>query len=346
MRAVPELTDQIARYAEYRIPDAERAVVKTITKVFGGASRETYLLRIGVQRKDGREEELRWVVRRDPEGSLIETERRNEFEAYRAFYGTAVPVPRPLWLEEDPQWLERPFFVMEEVTGCESSPQILLAPPYSEYGEQIGEQAWQILGEISRTDPRARGLTEHLEWVAPGDCWRRELEYWEGVIDEDEPCPQPIARAAIRWLRRNPPPPAQKISMVHADFRMGNFLVDPKGRIQAILDWEMAHLGDPVEDLAWSLNRIWCWARDDRVGGLLPREQAVRIWEKASGLVADPQALHWWDLFCSVKALAIWLSSGHEFTTGKNQDPILAYVAWWLPNAQDRCILETMGHLQ
>jgi aminoglycoside phosphotransferase (APT) family kinase protein len=345
MRAVQELAEKIARYAEHRIPDAERVTVEEIRRVFGGASRETYLIRLARHLAKGRAEELRWVVRRDPEGSLIETERRNEFEAYRAFYGSAVPVPRPLWLEEDPKWLDRSFFVMEEITGCESSPQMLLAPPYSDYSEQTGEQAWEILGEISRADPKGVGLADQMEWVAPEQCWRRELEHWERVIDEDEPCPQPIGRAAIRWLRRNPPPPAQKVSVVHADFRMGNFLVDPQGKIRAVLDWEMAHLGDPIEDLAWSLNRIWCWARDDRVGGLLSRERAVRIWEKASGLVADPDALHWWDLFCSVKALAIWLSSGHEFTTGKNQDPILAYVAWWLPNAQDRCILETMGHL-
>jgi aminoglycoside phosphotransferase (APT) family kinase protein len=345
MRAVQELAEKIARYAEHRVSGAERVTVEEIHRVFGGASRETYLIRLLAHLGAGRDEQLRWVVRRDPEGSLIETERRNEFEAYRAFYGSAVPVPRPLWLEEDPKWLERSFFVMEEVIDCESSPQILLAPPYSDHAEQTGQQAWEILGEISRADPKAVGLADHMEWVEPEQCWMRELEHWERVIDEDEPCPQPIGRAAIRWLRRNPPPPAQKVSVVHADFRMGNFLVDPQGKIQAVLDWEMAHLGDPIEDLAWSLNRIWCWARDDRVGGLLSREKAIGIWEKASGLVADPDALHWWDLFCSVKALAIWLSGGHEFTTGKNQDPILAYVAWWLPNAQDRCILETMGHL-
>ena len=206
MRAVRELAEKIARYAEHRIPDAERVTVEEIRRVFGGASRETYLIRLASYLGKGRAEELRWVVRRDPEGSLIETERRNEFEAYRAFYGSAVPVPRPLWLEEDPKWLDRSFFVMEEVTGCESSPQMLLAPPYSDYSEQTGEQAWQILGEISRADPEEVGLADRMEWVAPEQCWRRELEHWERVIDEDEPCPQPIGRAAIRWIRRNPPP--------------------------------------------------------------------------------------------------------------------------------------------
>ncbi len=341
-----DLTERIARYAESRVTNVERAEVTAIERIHGGASRETYRVALRTRASDGTEEELRWIVRRDPEGSLIETERRNEFEAYRAFFGTPVPVPRPLWLEEDPKWLDRPFFVMEEVTGCTASPQELLAPPYLEQAEKIGEQAWRILGQIARTDAKAVGLTDRMEVVRPERCAERELGYWEGVIDEDEPGPQPIGRAAIRWLRRNPAPPARKVGVVHADYRVGNFLVDESGEIRAILDWEMAHLGDPLEDLAWSINRTWCWARDDRVGGLIDRERAIRIWEESSGLSADPEALRWWEVFSGVKALAIWLSAGHEYSEGKNRDPILAFTAWWLPNAQNRGILETLGHLK
>jgi aminoglycoside phosphotransferase (APT) family kinase protein len=181
--------------------------------------------------------------------------------------------------------------------------------------------------------------------VTPDAAWRRELDHWEGVLDADEVCPQPIVRAAIRWLRRNPPPPAQRISVVHADYRTGNFLFDAEGRIRGILDWEMAHLGDPLEDLAWSLGRIWCWARDERRGGLLPKQEAVRIWEQSSGLRADPRALHWWELFSCVKGQGIWVSSAREYESGKNQDAVLALAAWMQMNAQDRSVLELMGHL-
>jgi len=107
----------------------------------------------------------------------------------------------------------------------------------------------------------------------------------------------------------------------------------------------MAHLGDPLEDLAWSINRIWCWARDGRVGGLTSKENAIRLWETASGLRADPEALRWWELFSSVKGLAIWISGGHEYQEGSNKDPVLAFSSIWLTNAQDRCALETMGKL-
>jgi aminoglycoside phosphotransferase (APT) family kinase protein len=345
MDRVSDLAARFADYARERMPGATDIRVEDLERIFGGASRETWRLRLGYRDPEGREESRRLILRRDPIGSLIETDRRIEFLAYRAFYGSAVPVPEALWLEEDPRFLDQPFFVMEELAGLESRPQMLMAPPYAEHCEKLGVQKWTILGEIAKADPEALGLTQVMEVVAPDTAWQRELDHWEGVLDEDEVCPQPIIRAAIRWLRRNPPPPAQRVGVVHGDYRTGNFLFDTEGRIRAILDWEMAHLGDPLEDLAWSINRIWCWARDERRGALLPKERVLQIWQEASGLRADARALHWWELFSCVKGQGIWVSSAREYESGKNQDPVLALAAWMQMNAQDRAALELMGQL-
>jgi len=317
------LEDRVAAYISRRLPDAEDVRVTELNRIFGGASRETYRFLL-TYRTGNESASRRLILRRDPPGSLIETERAVEFGAYRAFYGTAVPVPEPLWLEEDPRWLDYPFFIMQELSGFESSPQAIVAPPYAEHAAKLAQQKWSILGEITKADPTAVGLDTIMRPVAPEDCWRRELDFWEENLDADELCPQPIIRAAIRWLRRNPPPPAQKVCVVHGDFRTGNFLYDREGNIRALLDWEMAHLGDPLEDLAWSLNPIWRWARDERAGGLVPREEAIRIWEAASGLSAEPEAVGWWDVFSTVKGQAIWVSGAKEFSTGKNQDVLLA----------------------
>jgi len=341
---VTELERRFAAYLAHVLPEAADVRVEGLARIHGGASRETYRLRLRY-RAGGGEVERRLILRRDPPGSLIDTDRRNEFNAYRAFHGTSVPVPEPLWLEEDTAWLDHPFFVMEEVAGFEASPQAISQPPYAEHAEKIAQQKWTILGRIASADPKQLGLLEQMEAPAESACWKRELDYWETVIDEDELSPQPIVRAAIRWLRRNPPPPPPRLSVVHGDYRTGNFLYDTEGQIHAILDWEMAHLGDPLEDLAWSINRIWCWARDDRVGGLVPKADAIRIWEAASGRTADPDALHWWELFASVKGQGIWISSGKEYLQGVNRDPVLSISGWLLVNPQDRAALETMGKL-
>jgi aminoglycoside phosphotransferase (APT) family kinase protein len=339
-----DLAERFATYATRKLEGASGVRVSGLDRIPGGASRETYRLVLHYE-QHGRAHERRLILRRDPPGSLIDTERRLEFAAYAAFWNSAVPVPEAIWLEEDPAHLDYAFCVMQELTGFEAGPALLLAPPYVQHREKIGARKWQILGEISRADPHALGLVGVMKDVAPAECWQRELSYWEGVIDEDELEPQPVIRAVIRWLRNNPPPPAQKLSVVHGDYRTGNFLYDTNGEIHAILDWEMAHLGDPLEDLAWGINPVWMWSRDGRAGGLLPKADAVRIWEQASGLVADPAALHWWELFNCVKGQGIWVSSAREYQTGKNQDPILAMSAYLMTNSQDRAALHLLGRL-
>jgi len=341
-----ELEKKTAAYIQHRLPGATDVRVDQMQRIHGGYSRETYRLRLGYT-EGGQSHERRLILRRDPPGSLIETERESEFSVIRAFYGSEVPVPETLWLEQDTQWLDYPFFVMEELLDCDSGGSTgagLKEPPYAQHIEKIAEQKWTIMGAIARSDPEALGLLEVMAPVTVDKCWERELAQWEGEVDKDEMTPQPILRAAIRWLWRNPPPAAQRICVVHADLRSGNFLVDTDGNIRGILDWEMAHVGDPLEDLAWSLNRLFSWG-DENVGGLVPRERAIAIWEKSSGLRADPDALHWWELFSSVKAQAIWLSSAQESAEGISKDPQLALPPWFLVNAQDRVILETMGQL-
>ncbi|THD58560.1 phosphotransferase family protein [Phenylobacterium sp.] len=337
------LAPRIAAYVAARMPGTQGLTVADVEKIPGGASRETYRFRL-TWREGGRDHERRLILRRDPPASLIDTERRIEFAAYRAFEGSAVPVPRMLWLEEDAGPLGAPFFIAEELAGFQTSPQVLFSGPYDAVLPRLAERKWTILGEIARADPIALGLTEVMDAPALDACWRRELDHWEGVIDREEAEPQPIARAAIRWLRAHPPPPAQRLSVVHGDYRTGNFLYDAAGEVQGVLDWEMAHLGDPLEDLAWSFNPIWRMGRG-LAGGLVPQDEAVAVWARASGLAVDPAALHWWMLFNCVKGQGIWVGSARAFIDGGNTEPILIYAAWWLLNAQDRAILELMGKL-
>jgi aminoglycoside phosphotransferase (APT) family kinase protein len=338
------LEPRVAAYIASRMPDASDVAVSALERISGGASRETYRFRLD-WREGGQARDRKLILRRDPPASLIDTERRVEFEAYRAFHGSTVPVPQMLWLEEEDAALDHPFFIAEEIAGFQASPQMLFSGAYDAALPAVAEAKWTILGQIARADPHALGLTEVMPPPALDGCWRRELDHWAAIIDRDEAEPLPIVRAAIRWLRANPPPPAQKLAVVHGDYRTGNFLYDPAGAIHGVLDWEMAHLGDPLEDLGWGFNPVWSFGREGLAGGLLPHDQAIAIWERASGLKADPTALHWWTLFNCVKGQAIWVGSARAFIDGGNKEPIMVYPAWWLLNAQDRAILKVMGKL-
>ena len=337
------LEPRIAAYIAGRMPDASDVAVSGLERISGGASRETYRFRLSY-RQGGEARERKLILRRDPPASLIDTERRVEFAAYGAFHGSAVPVPEMLWLEEDDAALDHPFFIAEEIAGFQAAPQLLFAGGYDAVLPRVAERKWTILGEIAKGRPGGARPDEVMEAPALDACWRRELDHWERIFDTDEAEPQPIARAAIRWLRANPPPPAQKLSVVHGDYRTGNFLYDQAGEIHGVLDWEMAHLGDPLEDLAWGFNPVWEFGRG-LAGGLVPQDEAIAIWRRASGLSVDAAALHWWILFNCVKGQGIWVGSARAFIDGGNRDPILAYAAWWLLNAQDRSILKVMGKL-
>ena len=335
-----DLASRLETYLAKKL-DAPTLRVSDLARIPGGASRETYRFRARYSMPAG-EIERALILRRDPPASLIETDRTTEFRACQAFHRLGLPVPEPVVLELGNEALERPFFVMEEITGCEVA-SILNPDPYGAHREKIGQQFWAVLGRIAAADPRKIGLGDFEGARDVRDARRHEVARWEKVVDEDEREPQPIARAAIRWLKRNLPPPAQKLVVVHGDYRTGNFLFDAKGEIRAILDWEMAHLGDPLEDLAWALDPLWAHGDLSRPAGLLPRAEAIAAWETASGLKADAQALAWWEIFASLKGIAIWISAACEYAEGRNTDPVNAFSGWYCLAFHNKVLAERLG---
>ncbi|MEJ1967682.1 MAG: phosphotransferase family protein [Rhizomicrobium sp.] len=332
-----DLSERLQAYLRVKL-DAPDLTVSGLSRIPGGASRETYRFRA---RQGGQERGL--ILRRDPTASLIETERSAEYRAYEAFHGLGLPVPAPVALELDPAPLERPFFIMEEIENCQAGA-ILSPDPFGPHRQSVGRQFYTVMGRIAAADPRDVGLSDFEGETDIHDVAMHEVARWEKVIDEDEIEPQPIARAAIRWLKRNPPPPAQKISVVHGDYRTGNFLYDEKGDIRAILDWEMSHLGDPLEDLGWAIDPLWSGGGDvARPGGMIPRAEGIALWEKASGLKADPEALTWWEIFASLKGAAIWISAAREYAQGRNIDPINAFSGWFTLAFHNNVLAQRLG---
>ncbi len=315
----------------------EAVRVRNLFRIPGGASRETYRFDAETNTKVDA-----LILRRDPVGSLIDTDRRIEFLAYQSFHGT-LPVPEPVALELDGAPLERPFFIMRRIDGGTAARPFELEP-YGLHARAIGEALFTYLGRIARSEPADLPLGQCFDWPAPASCWREALDYWEAIILRDERHPQPIVRAALRRLRRNPPPPAAKISVVHGDYRSGNFLHDGAGRIIAILDWEMAHLGDPLEDLAWCCDPLWNHFDVTRVAGTIGQAEAIAIWERESGLSLDRAAFDWWRLFSAVKGQTIWTTAAKEFSVD-NSNLALAITGLYPARRHDIVIADTLARL-
>ena len=335
-----ELSKGLALYLAAKF-GANDLAVSDLSRIPGGASRETYRFR-ACYAQDGSVIERRLILRRDPQASLIETERQTEFRAYQAAHSLGIPVPEPIALELESTTLERPFFIMEEIENCQVA-SILAADPYGANAAKIGEQFWTTLGAIAAADPAALDIAAFDGARDPQQAWKCELDRWERVIEDDEREPQPIARAALRWMNRNPPPPAQKIAFIHGDYRTGNFMFDAQGNIRAILDWEMAHVGDPLEDLAWALDPLWSHHNPERPAGMIARAEAIALWEQASGLNADTAALSWWEIFASLKGLAIWISAAREYAEGRNSDPVNAFSGWYCLAYHNKVLADRLG---
>ena len=295
----------------------EPVAISGIKRFHGGASRQTFRFD-ATGTASGRCEAL--VLRRDPVSSLIETDRAAEFAALKAFAGSAVPVPEPLWLDPTPASFGAPGFLMREVAGGAAAG-LLTPEPYGHQAAVLGQAVFAALGAIHRTAPAAAGLAP----VAADAAAPQRLAHWRAVFETDTLRPEPVVEAAFRWLARNLPPPAQRVSIVHGDFRSGNFLF-AGDKLLAILDWEMVHAGDPLEDLAWLMDPLWSHF-SGRPAALLTREAAIAAWEAASGLVADPLALCWWQVFAQVMGATIWISSAREIADGRSHDPVLAFAA-------------------
>jgi aminoglycoside phosphotransferase (APT) family kinase protein len=302
------------------MPDVKELEVSQLRRVSGGASRETWAF--DATWKEGKARAGRgFILRRDPEASLLDTDRDIEFRVYQAMHGSGVPVPEVYWLESDTEWLDRPFFVMRRLDGDASTGAMI----GSSAASALAQQKVEILARIHAFDWGNGGLDNLRTPSNAADSPDVEISHWESIMREEALEPQPALEMGLAWLKANKPTPA-RLSVVHGDYRTGNLLVNG-GKINGVLDWEMVHIGDPLEDVAWVCMRSWRWAGDARVGGLLSRDDFYQRYEKASGVTIDRDAVHFWEVLSNVKLAVIFLTGARSFAEGRSKDAMHAFTA-------------------
>ena len=127
--------------------------------------------------------------------------------------------------------------------------------------------------------------------------------------------PHPVLDLAARWLEARAPEPRRRV-LVHGDYRVGNVMFDASG-VRAILDWELVHLGDPVEDLGWLCVRAWRFGNDALpVGGVGTREELVRAYEAAGGEAVDREALRYWEVCGNFKLALVFIMQCRAWLDG------------------------------
>jgi aminoglycoside phosphotransferase (APT) family kinase protein len=281
-----------------------------LSRIPGGASRETWL----AEGPGGR-----WVLRRDPKGSVSLVPMGNEYELIEAAANGGVPVPVPLAYEPDGGRFGSPGLLMTHVEGSSVAPRLLRRPEFEGARARIAGQLARALARIHAIDP------ELLEGVLPApsaDPALSQLDEWERRLDSIGE-PLPAVELGIRWLRANAPEPAEA-RLVHGDFRLGNFIVDRDG-LAAVIDWELAHLGDPVEDVGWLCLRSWRFGNDHLpVAGVGELREFIAAYEDAGGAPVDSDRVRYWEAFGNVKWAVICAGQAHDHLLGVRRSHELA----------------------
>jgi aminoglycoside phosphotransferase (APT) family kinase protein len=281
-----------------------------LTRIPGGASRETWL----VEGDRGR-----WVLRRDPRGTVSLVPMAEEFALISRAAEARAPVPEPLAFEPDGGRFGSPGLLMAFVEGTSVAPRILRKPEYEAARSGLTRQLGEALARIHAIDPaKLNGVLPE----AAGDPALDQIAEWERQLDEIGE-PQPAVELGLRWLRANAPAPAET-RLVHGDFRLGNFIVG-KGGLAAVIDWELAHLGDPAEDIGWLCIRSWRFGNDDRpVAGVGQLDELTSAYEHAGGRRIDSDRLRYWETFGNVKWAVICARQAHDHLTGVRRSHELA----------------------
>ena len=284
--------------------DAVAEGVEALQRLSGGATQEIWRFDL-----IGPSTRTPLILRREPAGrSSVETVGLETEAALIAAAGAkSVPVPPVRHVLEPGDDLGRGFimgFVEGETLGSRIVKAEALAPARAILARQCGE----ILARIHAIDP---ATFPTLPVLSPADL----VEQWKGVYRAAER-PRPVFELAYLWLEQNCPPPPNTPRLVHGDFRNGNLMIGPEG-VRAVLDWELAHIGDPMEDLGWICVNSWRFGRIDKpVGGFGSFEDLVEGYEAAGGASVDRGSVHWWEVFGTIRWGSMCAGMTASFFTG------------------------------
>lgn len=274
-----------------RVPDCTGLV--SVERLSGGASQETYRI---YARIDDAERPL--ALRRSAGGlrgddsAFAPPGLPAEARLMQCARAAGVPAPEVHYVLAETDGLGEGF-LMEWLDGETLGARIVRAPELAELRPRLAFECGRILARIHAIDLRATGLDQALEVTRPREFIERIWERYRQF-----PTPQPMIDYAGRWLLDHLPA-GEELKLVHNDFRNGNLMVNAQG-VVAVLDWETAHIGDPMRDLGWICTNSWRFGRTDLpVGGFGHYEDLFAGYEAESGVRVAPERVKFWEVFGS-----------------------------------------------
>jgi aminoglycoside phosphotransferase (APT) family kinase protein len=309
MRAVPEnsLAPRLASITAAAL-GVTRVDIEALGRLSGGASRETWSF--DAVTPAGERQPL--ILRRDSPGPRhvgLTLEARVITAARRG----GVPVPRILVASDDPEAMGSSYMVMERIEGETIPRRILRDEALAKTRPKLAAQCGAILARLHAIDPDEVDGLEQQDQVAQ----------YRDVLDALGEA-HPAFELGFRWLETNRPSPG-RAAIVHGDFRHGNLMIGPDG-VRAVLDWEIVHRGEPMEDLGWLCVKAWRFGQDLPVGGFGTYDQLITGYQEAGGAPVDLDVLHWWEVLGTLKWGVMCIMQASRHLTGAVRSVELAAI--------------------
>lgn len=313
-----QLSEQIAAFIESQIGQA--VTILELEQLAGGGSLDTWRIRA-----TSPDEEWHLVMRRDLETVMVaeSLSREQEFKLLQAAYDSGVRVPRPRWQSNDPAVLDKPFFMMDFVEGF-SIGRIIVKVPEAEPARQVlPELMAEQIALIHAIDWQKHGL-DFLPAPPAGHSPADEALFSVRKELHRLDIHNPAIEFGLRWLDKNQPP--YQLSLVHGDFRLGNFQIGLPYGLNAVIDWEFAHIGDPLEDLAWPCVRDWRFGMGHlRLAGIADREPFLQAYERHTGQTIDRTAVDYWEIMGNLRWAVTCLAQADRHLSGR--DPSVEFAS-------------------
>ncbi len=294
--------DRLAEVLCREIPGCNTLVSAELLS--GGASQETYRLTFSTA-QGVRQVALRRAPSDRTDSGAEKPGLDVEAELFRLAANAGVPEPQIYYQLVPGDGLGQGM-LMEWVEGETLGARIVRSPTLAEVRPKLAFECGQILARIHSIDVTGDGLDQRLRVVSPRELLDLTWDHYRSLKT-----PQPMIDFTARWLIDHLPGDVAP-SLVHSDFRNGNLMVTTSG-VVAVLDWELAHLGDPMRDLGWLCVNSWRFGGDLPVGGFGLREDLFAGYESVAGHRVEAERVHFWEIFGSFWWATHCLTMGQQY---------------------------------
>jgi aminoglycoside phosphotransferase (APT) family kinase protein len=286
--------------------DALRAVVTRalgraariidLRRVTGGTSHDCWAFDALVE---GESRPRPLILRRDYAREVLDLDLASEFALLKRLHSAGIAVPEPLVSGTAESEIGTAFMISERLSGGDLRKYLATQQLQS---QAVAVGLVELQAKIHGLDWRTVAgtvLGDHGQQTVP-----HLIDQWTAIAERMNPSPDPLLAAAIDRLRTNIPA-VESLSLLHGDYKANNIVAGFPGGFAAI-DWELAHIGDPLEDLAWTL--LWR-TPTDVVGGMMSPQAYLAAYQAATGIPIDSKRLAFWQLFVLVKLTGVFFRS-------------------------------------